>query len=264
MSLKAILWKRTQQKRDGFERRFYPEIRLMLNREFRKLADKIDVTNYGSDGVLSHMSKNPIEKEFLKLYTTVGVFFAKDTYKRLKSEFTQIEHKEEDIEDTWYREMESYVKVRCGNKIVSIAQQNKELAKKIIREIIKMSTDEGWGADQVAREIKKALLTEGIEMNKWRALRIARTEIVSASNQGSHTGAKKLNKEYPMQKLWISTYDSRTRDTHLVMESQNPKDMDEAFIVGGVWPAEVPGDPDLPPEEVINCRCAISYAIKGI
>jgi hypothetical protein len=47
------------------------------------------------------------------------------------------------------------------------------------------------------------------------------------------------------------------------MESQNPKDINDTFNVGG-YQADIPGDPDLPPEEVINCRCAISYGVKRI
>lgn len=262
MSLKSIIWKRTQQRRDGYERRFYPEIRAMLNREFRKLADKIDVTNYSSDSVLSHMTKEPIEKEFVKLYKTIGVAFAKEVYKSLKGESMAMIFKQDDhLEDVWLREMENYVKVRAGNKIVSIAAQNRELAKKLIRQILDQSTSEGWGADEVARQIKKTLLTDGIEMNKWRALRIARTEIVSASNQGSHIGAQELSKEFPMQKFWIPTYDSRTRDTHMGMEAQNPKEMDEYFQVGD-YQMQVPGDENGGAEEVINCRCAIAYQVK--
>jgi len=262
MSLKSIIWKRTQNKRDTYENKYYRLFYTALNKEFRKLADKIDVTNYNSDSVLSHMDSKSIEKIFSELYRIVGVAFAKDVYKTLKAENMMFATKADDMpEDEWMHNMEAYVRTRAGNKIISIAEQNRLKAKQIIRGVLDESTSLGWGSDETARAIKKGLVTDGIDMNKWRALRIARTEIVSASNQGAFMGAKSL--DMPMVKYWIATYDSRTRDTHMVMEAQNPKDIDEAFIVGG-WPCESPGDPDLPPEEVINCRCVVAFGVKGM
>ena len=68
----------------------------------------------------------------------------------------------------------------------------------------------------------------------------------------------------PLEKYWIATYDNRTRDTHMQVPEQNPKRMNEAFLVGGVWPCEGPHDPDLPAEEVINCRCALGFDVVGL
>lgn len=260
--MKASIWRRIQNKRDGYERRFYPQLRIMLNREFRNLAAQIDVTNYNGDSIYFHLSEEPIKRKLIDLYRVVGSAFARDVYKGLKAESIDMVFKEEDgLEDVWLQQMENYVKTQGAGKITSIALQNRDMAKGIIRSVLAMSTEEGWGADEIARQIKKALLKDGVEMNRWRALRIARTEIMTASNQGSYVGAESLN--MPLMKYWIPTYDSRTRDTHAVMESQNPKELNEPFDVGG-WPAQMPGDASLPADEVINCRCAIAYGVKNM
>ena len=235
-------------------------LKRVLNKQFSDLADRIDVTNYKNENLVTWIETEPIEKALIKLYTTVGGAFARTQYQRLKSASGVLIRKQEETHDEWYQYLEHYIKTRAGNKIVSITEESRKQALKIIRAILEVSINEGWGAEQTAREIRKSLVKDGITINQWRALRIARTEVVAASNQGAMAGARAL--DVPLQKYWIPTYDERTRDTHLPMEQQNPKEMDEAFMVGGVWPAECPGDPDLPAEEVINCRCTISFLVK--
>lgn len=90
----------------------------------------------------------------------------------------------------------------------------------------------------------------------FRSERIARTEVVGASNGGAfrayqQNGVKK--------KAWLAAIDERTRATHLEAHgryAENPIPMDEPFEVGGAK-LMYPGDPAGPPEEIINCRCTI-------
>ncbi len=259
---KSLLWKHTQLKRNNYELRFAALFRSILNRQFKEVADSIDVTNYRSDLLVNKIDKQPIEKLFIELYKVVGVAFAKEQFSQLKAENQSLILKaEDDLTDEWYNYMTSFVKREAGKKIVSIAEQSKKQALKIIRNILKDSTDEGWGADVTATAIKKGLVKDGIEINQWRALRIARTEIVSASNAGAMLGAKSTG--FPMEKFWIATYDSRTRDTHLVVEQQNPLGYDDKFKVGE-YEMDMPGDASAGAEEIINCRCSIGFGVKNI
>jgi hypothetical protein len=79
-----------------------------------------------------------------------------------------------------------------------------------------------------------------------------------ASNLGSKVGAESTG--YALKKYWIATYDDRTRDTHLVVEQQNPLAKDDKFKVGE-YDMEYPGDPSGGVEEIVNCRCVITYEI---
>lgn len=259
---KEILWKRTQMKRDAWERKYVYLFKIVLNKQYKRLADNIRTDNIGSESVLSSISRDEIEKTMVSLYNHVGGSFAQDQFKRLKAESQALQFKAEpESEDYWYDYMTTYAKQKAGNRITSITGETKRIAQKIIGDKMKIATDEGWGSDELARAIRKELLNEGAVINQWRALRIARTETVTASNIGSHIGAQETG--YPMEKYWIATYDSRTRDTHLTVEQQNPKAMDEGFRVGD-YLMEIPGDPDAGPEETINCRCGVGYQVKGV
>ena len=60
-----------------------------------------------------------------------------------------------------------------------------------------------------------------------------------------------------MTKNWVATEDDRTRETHAAADGQTVK-LDADFEVGDAE-LEFPSDPNGPPEEVINCRCAVTY-----
>lgn len=54
-----------------------------------------------------------------------------------------------------------------------------------------------------------------------------------------------------LERVWLATEDSRTRETHRLADGQRVG-MDQPFVVGG-FPLMFPGDPAGPPQEVINC-----------
>lgn len=58
-----------------------------------------------------------------------------------------------------------------------------------------------------------------------------------------------------LEKLWIATIDSRTRDTHFAADGQRAP-LKGKFTVGGVE-LDRPGDPTGPAREVRNCRCRV-------
>ena len=250
-------WRAIQRRRDSYESKFASLFRITLNRQFRELADRINEQNYNSRLLLDTITPDAIAKRYEQLYTLVGADFARDQYNRLKGNDPDLLTKEEDV---WYDFMRNYVKNRLWKRIESVNRTSVEIAGRIINDVLGQTVSEGLGAYETATRIRKGLVEEGIKYNQWRALRIARTEIMTASNAGSMEGAKATGEA--LEKFWIATYDSRTRDTHMVIEAQNPKMMNETFQVGA-YQMQHPGDPAGGAEEVINCRCAISYGVIG-
>jgi hypothetical protein len=116
---------------------------------------------------------------------------------------------------------------------------------------------EGWGAAELAEHINEILDAEGAEQWKGRAETIARTEAVGAYNAGSFRGFQGLASQLggKWEKGWLATEDDRTRPTHHEADLQRVP-LDAHFTVGG-FPAMFPGDPMLPAQEVINCRCSM-------
>jgi len=151
--------------------------------------------------------------------------------------------------------MKDYARRKAGERIVSITALTKQQIMKIIGAAVEQATNDGLGAAETARIIKKALIAQGEAMNTYRSLRIARTEVMTASNAGSLQGAKDLG--VPMDKIWIATLDERTRDSHVIMNSERT-DINENFSNG----MSCPGDPAGGAEEVINCRCTIAYSVR--
>ncbi len=251
------IWKATQRRRESYESKFASLFRITLNRQFRELADRINEQNYNSRLLLDTIKPDAIAKRYEQLYTLVGADFAREQYNRLKGFDPDLLTKEE---DTWYNYMRHYVKNRLWKRIEAVNQTSINTAGRIINGVLEQSVTEGLGAYETATRIKKGLIEEGIKYNQWRALRIARTEIMTASNAGSFEGAKATGEA--LQKYWIPTYDSRSRDTHMAVEAQNPKMMNETFQVGA-YQMQHPGDPAGGAEEVINCRCSIAYNVIG-
>jgi len=251
------IWRAIQRRRNAYESKFASLFRITLNRQFRELADRINEQNYNSHFLLDTITPDAIAKRYEQLYTLVGADFARDQYNKLKGNDPDLLTKEE---DTWFNYMRNYVKRRVWKRIENVNQTSINTAGRIINDILRQTVSEGLGAYETATRIKRGLIDQGIQYNQWRALRIARTEIMTASNLGSMEGAKATGEA--LQKYWIPTFDSRSRDTHMAVEAQNPKMMNETFQVG-IYNMQHPGDPAGGVEEIANCRCGLAFGVIG-
>jgi len=99
------------------------------------------------------------------------------------------------------------------------------------------------------RELIKRIQETYGNITKSRAATIARTEVTSASQMGIQAGYEQSGVQ---TKIWVSTPDDRTRDTHLAIDGEE-QPINKRFSNGLLFP----GDPAGPTEEVINCRCSI-------
>lgn len=90
-----------------------------------------------------------------------------------------------------------------------------------------------------------------------RATRIARTEVISAFNAASVRSVQELPRDVVIAQEWIATRGSRTRDSHAAADGQVQL-VGVPFTVGG-HAAGYPGDPSLPADEVVNCRCTVAF-----
>lgn len=79
--------------------------------------------------------------------------------------------------------------------------------------------------------------------------------------QLTHDSRIEVNQE-PIEalKTWVAILDSRTRESHVEADFQQVG-VNNKFIVGG-FEADFPRDPNLPANEVINCRCIVDYSNK--
>ena len=100
-------------------------------------------------------------------------------------------------------------------------------------------------------------------MDENSAIRTARTGMTAAENLGRNEGFQELKKKgIPSRLQWSATHDSRTRDTHILLDGQF-QDEDGYFRVED-YKIQFPGDPAAEPEMIYNCRCRASLVLNGV
>lgn len=121
----------------------------------------------------------------------------------------------------------------------------------------------GEGALVLRDRVQRVLSSTGAVDWPGRALTIARTEATGAMNAATLRAAL-VEQEFlgiPMDKVWISTIDGRTRPDHFAADGQR-RPLDGHFDVGGAV-LDVPGDPSAPAGQVVNCRCTMAKVERG-
>jgi hypothetical protein len=111
----------------------------------------------------------------------------------------------------------------------------------------------GEGIPQLTQRVDDVLSTSDSALWPNRATVVARTESMGALNSSRFDAFKAVAEETgtAMEKVWLSTIDDRTRDTHDEADGQRVP-VTDPFVVGGAA-IDFPGDPAGPAEEVIQC-----------
>ncbi len=100
---------------------------------------------------------------------------------------------------------------------------------------------------------------------KYRADAISRTETTRAVSKGRQEALRQTvdAADIPMEnvrRVWNSSGDNRTRDSHSAMDQQQ-RGIDEPFQSPSGARIRYPGDNLAPPEESIHCRCVVTNLI---
>jgi hypothetical protein len=255
-------WERNRRK---FERKFAQafvdaqrqQIRPIL-RQLKKDKDPYFILNNAT--VL--IRREPFERALIDLYTEVMTHFGRLTLNDLEGrekkflEFTS---------DFWRQTVVDYIRKFSGQKITWMTKTTADFVLSNTREAITEGEQLGQSIPEISQNLIQKYETNFPQFAQYRAERIARTEIVEASNYGSYKTAQTV--DIPLKKIWISADDTRTRESHMRVEGVGLNDkfqVDAIFSDTGrlVTPAAemaYPGDPTAPPGQTINCRCAIGY-----
>jgi HK97 family phage portal protein len=133
----------------------------------------------------------------------------------------------------------------CGDQITNINSTTKDLIKKQLVD----GQNNGESIPKLCDRISQYF----DDMQGYRVERIARTEVIGASNNASLLGYKQSG--VVEKKQWLTAIDERTREWHIEADGQTVG-IDEKFIVDGEE-LDCPGDAGGSPENVVNCRCTI-------
>lgn len=145
------------------------------------------------------------------------------------------------------------VMAAARNRLVGIGDDMWEQARDQLVEGIAAGDD----IPQLAARLRAVL-----GVSQARALTIARTETIAASNAATLAQVLVLG-DPTAKKEWLATpgidgtgCDHRTRPSHCAADGQRVRAGD-TFTVGGAR-LMFPGDPTGPPDQIINCRCSIA------
>lgn len=241
---KTLIWKQFDSRRFGY----YTQARRIARNGLQKSIEPvIELLEDRGAQVAFHNYDAFIDKEALRtaynrIYTMVGVPFAQRSNEELAGKMKQ--------DEDWTRRVMQYLGVALNDRLdaVTLTTKNK------IANVLSTGIREGDSIQDMSAKI--ASDAGGVA----RATRIARTEVISASNLGSIEGARATG--LPLNKTWLATRDTRTRDTHDEADGQTVA-MDELFNVGGSlldFPGDWSNNADL--AEIIQCRCTTIYQVR--
>ncbi len=216
-----------------------------------QLADKVSPQEL-KQRIPSLLKPDLMNKYLQDLWSKVGGKFASDTVRRLKPLRKSLEDPEL---DSWEGGFRAYMAERSKKITKQILTTQAETLNTIIDRLVSEAYQTGESIATISGKLKEQFESEMVTIQRYEAERIARTEVIGASNKGSFDGA--LSTGLPIQKGWSTSGLSGIRDTHLMYEGRGWVSMDHEFAPG----LKHPGDPSGAPEEIINCRCSIIYNV---
>lgn len=126
----------------------------------------------------------------------------------------------------------------------------------MISRITAQAAQAGASIPDVTEQVSQLFSVTATPLWPGRARTVARTETHRAYVGGRHDAFAVLVEMDPdgdWVHRWLSTDDARTRPTHDEADGQ-VQPWGHPFTVGG-FQLHMPGDPEGPPQETINCRC---------
>lgn len=137
-------------------------------------------------------------------------------------------------------------------------EENTTTLTRTLREVLTLGLAQGLGYSKLAREVTDKL---GIGLNN--ALRITRTEcrrVQESANLSTMQEARTAG--VITKKMWVSTLDKRTRDTHRHLDGQIVG-IDEKFKSKSGYTALAPHQFGVANED-IHCRCTMIVVVDGL
>nr|DAL14494.1 MAG TPA_asm: portal protein [Caudoviricetes sp.] len=240
---RAHYWKAFERERTGFYGAFTRD----AARVFAEEADRV-AEAYAESGdieaALEAVQRQPWEEIYTKNYREIVAYFGAATDRGFKSAAGPAHTKDF---DPFSRLILDYIFNMTARKVTYVTDYTKLL----IRGLVYTGRDRGDSIATIARDIKKSF--EEFSVN--RSFRIARTEVVGASNYGSFAAAQQAETQIgDLQKTWTDSADSRVRESHEEMNGEKVL-LNNRFSNGLAYP----GDPVGQAKEVIQCRCTLTY-----
>lgn len=244
------------------EAEYVPKVQKVIKKQVSSFLN--DAKEFGFSGALSkwntEITKGELYNVIMSLYKKSGITFAN----MVQRSFKGVKYLTMGRNEQWTLDVIRYL----GAEGLTLVNWMDDTSKQIIIDILQQGVNEGLGFEEVASRIMESSIAD-----RWRIVRIVRTESMRAANYGAVLGAKSHG--LLMKKEWISANDNRTRQwahndefDHTVMDGQKVM-MDDGFNQTGTRGITVsvnqPGAPvqkdgsRTPGAFTINCRCVVGF-----
>lgn len=135
--------------------------------------------------------------------------------------------------------VDGYIDARLGTGLPTRVTDD---TRRAVNEVIVNAMEQGLNLRDTIEGIRGTF-----DASVSRARTIARTETATAMSSSRQAAYREQGVE---KHQWMTAGDEHVRDTHAALDGVIAE-VDEEFTTG----LRFPGDPDGPPEEIINCRC---------
>lgn len=230
---------------DAFEPTYVPKVRRALLRSIERCVLALEAGATPAVAA-SFVDPAPIQRVLQALYVAAGVPEAAITYDQLTP--AQKALAPPATIGRWTDRLRRFLLTEGAAAVRGITATTRRIVSQALFE----SVAAGEGVAVAARRLRARVT----QLAPARAVAIVRTELVAAGNQGSLLGAQATGVK--LEKFWISTKDSRTRQSHAAANGQGAPLQDGFFLVGGEH-CRYPADPMLSAGERARCRCAVGY-----
>lgn len=240
------------------------QVRIAENREFKKWNDYFKRENFkGVDQFLATGKTTGFDGLFLdrditelyeNLFTSVGTQVAL----WYQNNFEKFIVKQQTVQG-WRDIFGAFGRQFAADKVTLVSGNRKKELQGILKKL--MSDPEFQSLNE--REAQRILRSQFSRYSKVQAMRLVRTETVTAANYASTQTANDLFGDQGYTKEWLTAIDGRERPAHRAANGQQVM-ADEPFVVGGEF-LKFPADPSASAKNRINCRCTIlTYPLGAI
>lgn len=258
-------WKNTERIRSGYYGQMSKVVQQALNDQMQAVLDNISsVRNpreipQAVDAATQRFSQI-MEQAYRRIYRTIVPVFAERVLESMPKTRASPHHLkatgEEGREGIWMDASDRFITQNVGRLIREVNDNTRQAIREATQTAVRTGIVDGLGIEEIADRIQEQ---SEQAISRTRALRIARTETIRASNFASITAARSMGMN--LKKEWIATPDDRVRATHWEANAQTVP-LEQPFTVGG-YKAMYPSDPSLPARESVNCRCTLAYDVRG-
>lgn len=251
------LWLQLTKQSMKYEAYVFKEMR----RYFRKVSDKIFILiDDGGDEIERIVLDDAFDPalllaSYLLIYNYIGKDSFLKSYASLKLELGSTTPSNF-ANALWLQKLNEITRgVEIQKRIQSVIETTRNHVNKILVE----GKKQNMPIAKLKRFIRRNLLSD---YSRNRSKTISRVETQFIQGEAELESAKYVAQELGivLEKRWIRTFDSTLRDTHRYV-TLDYINISEKFNVGG-YLAMRPGDPSLPLNSLVNCRCKLHYRKK--